>query len=440
MKKNKFILSLMIIFTLIIIFVNADVVFPGWSNNVTYPNSSNPYTGFNQFNTTWNDAENLSVWIEHNFTGVLINSSELPNSSKVYYYNTGNITPGSYVWRMFANDTSGNLNVSNFSIYVVNRANSSLNLSINDSTDNLTIGIETYFLINSTVMDGDNQNITLFIDGSIINISTSIMNNYIFYSEGLKNITLVYNVSENYTASSVTYFVNITDTTLNSTLNFSDDSFFGQSSITFNITTNKWAICEFKPINITYDFAGLNHGFIHGANWTDNGSIGGAFNFDGVDDYISLKSDFSSSVAETFTLMFWFKTNNTDEQQSLVDFGRDTYGSGWRTFVSSDLLYFTLNNNTDDDLHELILTTPFTETNIWKHVTIIYNTSGSYLYINGVYNTSDDYVNSAVWRYNEYLTIGSLAFSQGNYFLLNGSIDEIKIYNRALSANEISND
>jgi len=111
--------------------------YPYWSNNKSYPSSgivSLPSEN-HQFNITWQDNNDIShVIFEHNFSGgALINSSFTGSLNDEYFYNAGTMSTGTYVWRTYANDTSNNWNQSDQWVYIVQKANS--NLDIYDSVE-----------------------------------------------------------------------------------------------------------------------------------------------------------------------------------------------------------------------------------------------------------------------------------------------------------------
>jgi len=115
----------------------ADTTPPTWSNNKTSPTSPATYspTQNYQSNVTWTDNIAIStVRFEHNFTGTPANYSPSGNVGSEYYYNYGPLAAGTYYWKSYANDTSGNPNATSQFTYIVNQASSTLTLSITPST------------------------------------------------------------------------------------------------------------------------------------------------------------------------------------------------------------------------------------------------------------------------------------------------------------------
>jgi parallel beta-helix repeat protein len=110
----------------------ADTQAPGWSDNKTYPASPTTYSPSQnyQFNITWSDNVAVdAVLFEHNFTGSAANYSPSGSSSSEYFYNHSSLVAGSYYWKSYANDSSGNLNLTDAFSYVVNQATPSCSLA-----------------------------------------------------------------------------------------------------------------------------------------------------------------------------------------------------------------------------------------------------------------------------------------------------------------------
>jgi len=235
-----------------------DIFAPTWSNMTVNPDNNSVYSSSQQyqFNITWEDYNLSSVWIEHNFTGSYVNYSITGNTSTVFYYNYTGLAGGVKYWRMYANDTNGYTNNTDLFGYNVQKANSSVNLTINNTVQNYSVEKNTVLLLNGTRITGD-SNIRLYIDGSLINTSEIIVNNYTFNYVGNVNVTLVYPESQNYSFNFSTLFVNVTDTVA-PVINISypdNDSIINQSyQVDLNFTTNENTTCLYfvnESVNLT---------------------------------------------------------------------------------------------------------------------------------------------------------------------------------------------
>ena len=76
---------------------------------------------------------------------------------------------------------------------------------------------------------------------------------------------------------------------------------------------------------------------------------------------------------------------------------------------------------------------------VWQHIAAVVNTSGTDIvtfYVNGVAQGSGNLANSSFTNANP-LMIGQKGYDGSSVVNFNGLIDEVRIYNRALSAAEI---
>ncbi|MFC1734120.1 hypothetical protein ACFL6I_27770, partial [candidate division KSB1 bacterium] len=189
-----------------------------------------------QFNVTWTDNYAMQdVRIEHNFTGTLQNYSVTGNVSSVYYYDYTGLLARSYVWRMIANDTSGNYNVTDQYTYTVQQGATTTQLYLNGTQTNL-----------STVFDGgfnatgvtDALNVSIFKNGTLVNESSDLI---AFYYEHLPvghyNITAK-NLGNGYSSSFETWWLRITraQSAVNLLLNGTDGNITVEVFDTVNLT------------------------------------------------------------------------------------------------------------------------------------------------------------------------------------------------------------
>jgi len=226
-----------------------DIVSPYWTNNISYPLSTFTYSPSQvyQFNTTWYDYNLTEVWIRHNFSGTKDNYWVANISETVFFYNITGIAAGKFVWRYYGRDGELNINNTPWFEFNVIKANSSLNLTLNFLSQNISVEKSNYTFINASVLIGQG-NISLYLDGSFLNNSPNPQENITFSTTGLKNITVLYAATQNYTTSYKTYFINVTDITypiitINNPIN---TSFFSDTSFLLNITTDEIATCIFS--------------------------------------------------------------------------------------------------------------------------------------------------------------------------------------------------
>jgi hypothetical protein len=184
--------------------------------------------------------------------------------------------------------------------------------------------------------------------------------------------------------------------------------------------------------------AGMNSSYSgSGEIWTDlsgignNGTLtngptysssnGGSLVFDGVDDNVT--SSLSSSLGTQFSISVWFKKNNNNVG-NLVNF----QGS-----PTLELLVDQTNQlNIWDGANHLYSFT--TTIGTWYNMTVVKNSTNFLLYVN---NNSSPVLNfvSSYNNTNTNFIIGKHP-TASNY--INGNIAQVSIYNRALTAAEIS--
>ncbi len=222
-----------------------DTLKPTYSSNTTSPTSNTTYT-INQsywFNITWTDGVDISkVLLEHNITGSSTPHNEtMSNSSSVYYFNTTNLAAGTYVWRVYANDTNNTFNTTLQFTYLVAQATNNISVLLNGTLNgNITSVLNTVVNITANASCLQiNCNISISKDGSII--ASVKPNPYIttdtITSIGLHNYTISISGNTNYTSNSTTYYVatvpSYTAITSNLPLTFSNTT-TGVINVTFD--------------------------------------------------------------------------------------------------------------------------------------------------------------------------------------------------------------
>ncbi|RLG12697.1 MAG: hypothetical protein DRN71_05815 [Candidatus Nanohalarchaeota archaeon] len=206
--------------------VGDDVTAPVGSGMTTVPYSSAYYLPGRTyvFSARWTDAVGVdTVLFESNFTGDFRNYS-VSGSGPVYSYTAVDLLKGSYVWRMYANDTSGNMGVSVQRVYVVDAARPMISLLFNG-----TDGARVY---NQSA--GDAANISALLDvpgsmvinmtypnGSVMNLAEGVspltyMLDTLDYDAGDYYVSAYFAGNENYSSADVTHLLMI--------VNYSDEN------------------------------------------------------------------------------------------------------------------------------------------------------------------------------------------------------------------------
>ena len=161
------------------------------------------------------------------------------------------------------------------------------------------------------------------------------------------------------------------------------------------------------------------------ADWID-GKVGGALSFDGVDSYVEVPAD-SSMNSDAFSVSFWVKFNQLRTQGII---GKDNSGTRWRFFMRSS------DNGIELDAMPGEIANVYTSTpsvGEWYHVVGTYDGSDEVkIYMNGVLENTATGISSMNNDQNVSVILGKYETAR-----LDGSMDEVRIYNRALSAEEV---
>ncbi|MBR9706270.1 LamG domain-containing protein [Candidatus Pacearchaeota archaeon] len=207
------------------------------------------------------------------------------------------------------------------------------------------------------------------------------------------------------------------------------------------------------------DQIGNNDGTIYGPN-SAAGKVSNALNFDGVDDYVGVSDDNSLDMEGPFTMGAWINPidiyNPINDRVTIIDKGHHgaAADTNYLMYLSPWSIACVIGNSTHSSSMSYLMDT----TGSWNHVMCIYDGTSFKMYVNGVfandskgriydYDGGDPVSNAGpiVPKGNDkLLSIGDLhSFDSAGYpntpiEQFDGSIDEVVIFNRALSLTEIS--
>ena len=181
-------------------------------------------------------------------------------------------------------------------------------------------------------------------------------------------------------------------------------------------------------------------GALAGGTWTASGKIGGALTFNGTSDQVNIPSS-ANYNSTTGTWAFWFNTTDAActrcELMSRADASQSCNGiliylSGSAHVIAN--IYGAGCGGTYDTA-VASSTTGLNDGN-WHHVALTFNgTTAADLYIDGSLETSNTAYGA--WSFNSQPV--RLGQAQDSYWqLLAGTIDDVRVYNRALSAAEVA--
>ncbi|MBI4173853.1 MAG: hypothetical protein HY519_03985, partial [Candidatus Aenigmarchaeota archaeon] len=171
------------------------------------------------------------------------------------------------------------------------------------------------------------------------------------------------------------------------------------------------------------------------AGWTSAGRFGKALTFDGSANYVNAGNSSSLMTSQNFTIEAWIKIAESGAANGIASKSNTSasYGEGWYLLVnSSAVLDFGIYNASYD--YRGAVTTASLSNNTWHHVVGTYNGSYSAVYVDGNLQARQNV--GIFLPSSRNLTIGGWQHGSGNYF--NGTIDEVRLWNRTLSAAEIN--
>jgi hypothetical protein len=177
-----------------------------------------------------------------------------------------------------------------------------------------------------------------------------------------------------------------------------------------------------------------NHGIVHGAILADDrlGNHDSAYSFDGVDDYIASNSDISLDT--TYSVALWF--NYTESTESATLFHRGYQGWCWYEPKIHIDEASTLKVNVSGCSGEGTVGTLEIAPGEWYHVAIVARNGSQEFYVNGEKIASTGHTLRYTFAYKAFIGVSANQNTPVlNYF--HGSIDDVRIYNRALSEAEV---
>ena len=182
-----------------------------------------------------------------------------------------------------------------------------------------------------------------------------------------------------------------------------------------------------------------NQGTLSGATWTTSGKYGAALTFDGVNDWVTVADSPSLHLSTGITMSAWVFPTALN--------GGTT--NGWRVIAMKEAsptgsYEFYANGDTSvprgyisvGGVDSFVSGTGQLTLNVWTHMAFTFDGATLRLYVNGVQVGTTAKVGTALAGTGPLRIGGDQPFSE--FFA--GRIDELRIYDRALSVTEIVTD
>ncbi|MBT6775079.1 hypothetical protein HOA91_06960, partial [Candidatus Woesearchaeota archaeon] len=400
-----------------------------WYSNDTMTSNTTLASCANITSVTWNDGQhNVTVWVNDSFgnsnsTSVTFNvdttNPTLTITSPTNNTNTNDndldvnftITDANLQSCWYNDDDGSNTTLIDCAnITTVNWIDGThvINLWANDSAGNSNSASVTF------VIDASSSTIT-FIDptpsNTIAQTTTNVITNVSIVEPNLNELKWNWN-GTNYTIYNNSIVV---------MMNFDNISALGENDThVFDVSGN-----------------GNNGTTVGGPIFNNTGKHGGAFDFDGINDYVN-----TSYYGETRTLSFWFKTNDFDTMKGMFGQRYDAAeeSGNWQMHWDNDapntkLRIYTYDSGVSGG--DMVTSSTF-ETGTWYHIAITSEVSDVRFYVDGAFDSKYTWMDVVLGGggNDDSLTIGG-SFGNTVLYPFNGSIDEVRIWNRTLSAVEV---
>ncbi|MFA5132768.1 MAG: LamG domain-containing protein [Candidatus Paceibacterota bacterium] len=289
-----------------------------------------------------------------------------------FYVNVTNLSSGTYTYYGWANDTSGNIGQTAARTLTVDTVAPSISFTSPTKLSNESTNQNSLYV---NVSVNDSSNMTAFID-----YNRSLVGWWRFNNEAGENSTFV-----------------------------RDWSSYGNNG------TCSGSYCP---------------------AWTSSGRFGGAYQFDGYNDYVYTVSFNGQPTGNVpVTVEAWIKPAEFTRQHNFVCLGHDS------AMATAYGLYTTTDGKVavgfSSWLGEAVGNTSL-ETGLWYHIIGVYNGSTNKVYVNGLLDKTVNYSSGNISAGRMYVGVWCNYEASIKTVQFNGSIDEVRIYNRVISSEEIN--
>lgn len=190
--------------------------------------------------------------------------------------------------------------------------------------------------------------------------------------------------------------------------------------------------------NANDESGNVNDGTVYGALLTTDrfGQTSKSYQFNGTNDWILVPNSPSLDIAGPISVSIWAKATQFDTLAIMLGKDNDLAGGrSWYLGAYSNKLVFSPNAFT---LPGGLNGSGVLTGSVWIHVAVVYDLSSIKMFINGNLDTTIPHSGN-IPSSTSPLRIGVMSPSSGGHWYFNGSLDDIRVYKRALSDAEIQN-
>jgi hypothetical protein len=204
-------------------------------------------------------------------------------------------------------------------------------------------------------------------------------------------------------------------------------------SDTVNVGTSYYDDLRIERPSSVRDISGNErHGLVYGNTHLADGRFGQALKFDGKIDYVEIPYDPGLRSSEAISFEAWIYPTPPHQANSNGGIINNLNG------LANSRILVASNGRMNVQLHgyqEAVLSVSLIPKEAWTHIVYVYDGKEEKIYIDGKEDLSSPYSKKLGVGSNP-LTIGW--GHTGDNYHYNGLIDEVKLYNRALSPEEVA--
>jgi len=215
-----------------------------------------------------------------------------------------------------------------------------------------------------------------------------------------------------------------------------------------------WTMDSYNSTGIFDNSSSNNFGTFNGNLGIDNlttGKVGQGLIFDGYKDYLDCGNDSSLQPTDEISIELWVKPQSNQEHCYDVGSGWGNNGIAgsansaegtttwsWQLrYGSADACSLGLQLNTAAG-GKWVTVGYNLSTSRWTHIVVTFNGTDERIYVDGVLTDTETFALTTInVNTNNKILIGGAGWGESNTYY-NGSVDEVRIYNRSLSSSEIA--
>lgn len=181
------------------------------------------------------------------------------------------------------------------------------------------------------------------------------------------------------------------------------------------------------------DWVGGRNGTLSGATWA-SGRVAGGASLNGTSNFVSVADSSAFRVTSAMTICGWIRASSWPSDPNWISIILRKGGAkpnNWQVGVRQGYVIMTLDGSEGDS----IVGTTMLPTNAWRHVAGTWDGTQVRLYVSGVLDNTPVSRAAPIGTDTRPVYLGG---RDGMTDITNGTVDDVRFYNRALTADEIA--